>query len=381
MKGQARTGVVAALTDRSLPPPKPIVAIPLEIVNYVIKIVLARHRVGSPKVFRELSALSLACHSLRHLVLRAYLRDVVISTRRQWEGHSHLAFSIENRYLPCYLEGGLSWTRTLSLPSTCIARSNAPILMHLTRLRQLSLDFAQDGLSTQHTRLQLIVNNLTLRMPSATCDQLTALTLTSLPRIDVSMLRLVARHFPLLADLYLSCTERLEDTWWSFEDSASCTLHSPIPYVYADENHLATAFSIALKPLTNLISLHLGIYLSDEDFLSAHSDECHLSCGEENPYGCVSGISACPYCLPTAARTRQRELRASILFAQNLKALRCIGWSSLFRNSFAQSSPHTFNNANCTDRHPVRPTIDRLSSVFWLHRMEDGRVRACCHTQ
>lgn len=133
----------------------------------------------------------------------------------------------------------ISSLRTLTLPSTCIAPSNAHALSSLTRLHQLTVDFTDEGLSTQHTRLKLIASNVACRSFAATHDQLTALTLTSMPRIDTSMLHLISRCFPLLVDLYISCTERLEDAWWCFEDSVGCTIHSPIPYVYADETHLA----------------------------------------------------------------------------------------------------------------------------------------------
>ncbi|KAL1696692.1 hypothetical protein GGG16DRAFT_42835, partial [Schizophyllum commune] len=359
----------------------PLVAVPLEIVEYIIQIIVAKYPVGSLGVARHLRSLSLTCHPIRHLVLRSYLRDLAILTRWQWEGIMRLSSSIEARYSVFYQEGGLCWTRTLTLASTCIAPTNAHALSSLTRLHQLTVDFTDEGLSTQHTRLRLIATNLASRSLAATHDRLTALTLTSMPRIDTSMLHLISRCFPMLVDLYISCTERLEDAWWCFEDSAGCTIHSPIPYVYADETHLATAFSNALKPLTNLSYLHLGIYLSDEDLLNAHSDEYHLSTGDEDPYGAVSGIAVCPYCLKYAERVRQREIRASTIFAQSLKALRCVGWSSLFDNSIARSTASSAHNATCAERHTARPTIDRLSSVVWFDRVEDGRIQVCVHSQ
>ncbi|KAI5895128.1 uncharacterized protein SCHCODRAFT_02224258 [Schizophyllum commune H4-8] len=359
----------------------PLVTIPLEIVEYIIQIIVAKYPIGSLGAPRNLRSLSLTCHSIRHLVLRAYLRDLAILTQWQWEGMLRLSSSIKARYSVYYQDGGLCWTKTLTIPSTCIALLNAHALSSLARLLQLTVDFTDEGLSTQHTRLKLIASNLASRSLTATHDQLTALTLTSMPRIDTSMLHLISRCFPLLVDLYISCTERLEDAWWCFEDSAGCTIHSPIPYVYADETHLATAFSHALKPLTNLSYLHLGIYLSDEDLLNAHSDEYHLSTGDEDPYGAVSGIAVCPYCLRYAERVRQREIRSSMLFAQNLKALRCVGWSSLFDNSIARSSATSPPSATCAERHTARPTIDRLSTVVWLDRVDDGRIQTCVHAQ
>ncbi|TRM65393.1 hypothetical protein BD626DRAFT_398678 [Schizophyllum amplum] len=354
-------------------------ALPLEVVDYIIEIIATRHPVGHSAIIDALYALSLTCWTVRRLVLRAYLRDVAVSTRRHWEALSSLALSVENHHHYFDRSGGFGWTRTLSIPSTSIAPSTAIRLSSLTRLRQLSLEFSKEGLSTQHTRLRLIVNNLTARMLNGAYDKLTALTLTSMPRIDVSMLLLISKHFPLLVDLYISCTERLEDAWWSFVDSASCTIHSPIPHVFADVEHLAIAFSEALKPLAHLTYLHLGVYLSDEDMLCDHNDDNHM-CGAEDQDDCISGVSACPFCRAYAEGVHHRESHASLLFAQNLKALRCIGWSSLFRRSVGPSC--LANTDSCTpSRHAVRPTIDRLSSVFWLDRKEDGRIRACYHSQ
>lgn len=89
----------------------PLVAIPLEIVEYIIQIIVAKYPVGSLAVPRNLRSLSLTCHSIRHLVLRAYLRDLAILTQWQWEGMLRLSSSIEARYSVYYHDGGVCWTK------------------------------------------------------------------------------------------------------------------------------------------------------------------------------------------------------------------------------------------------------------------------------
>ena len=89
----------------------PLVAVPLEIVEYIIQIIVAKYPVGSLGVARHLRSLSLTCHSIRHLVLRSNLRDLAILTRWQWDGILRLSSSIEARYSVYYQEGGLCWTR------------------------------------------------------------------------------------------------------------------------------------------------------------------------------------------------------------------------------------------------------------------------------
>lgn len=88
-----------------------LVAIPLEIVEYIIQIIAAKYPIGSLAVPRNLRSLSLTCHSIRHLVLRAYLRDLAILTQWQWEGMLRLSSSIEARYSVYYKDGGLCWTK------------------------------------------------------------------------------------------------------------------------------------------------------------------------------------------------------------------------------------------------------------------------------
>jgi hypothetical protein len=75
---------------------------------------------------------------------------------------------------------------------------------------------------------------------------LTSLILTALSFIDKVLLTMIAKNFPNLTYLHLSCTDRLDMSccWDCFHESASCAVGiSPIPDLFADVNHLAVAIS------------------------------------------------------------------------------------------------------------------------------------------
>jgi hypothetical protein len=91
------------------------------------------------------------------------------------------------------------------------------------------------------------------------------------------------------------------------------------------------AFAGALTPLTFLTHLHLGIFLSDDQLLYAHIAH---SLGDEENMGMVDGSGRCSTCFESAVQdVRIRELEASIIMAQKLKAIKSIGWSSFFTGS------------------------------------------------
>lgn len=234
---------------------------------------------------------------------------------------------------------------------------------------------------------------------------LTSLALTGLWRIDVFLLSVITRGFPGLVSLHLSCSEHLDVSccWACFEDSSSAVVHSPVPnhfptvasltvrssarYPLIVETLLQSEFTKALKPLTKLTHLHLGIFLSDEDMLENHIDHYdspgaysrvlrtaltqnrnlahtgttlsqsespsnvhleHVSYREDEddpddsktaaittfdevpPF--PHGPELCPICSITvsAPDVRTRELEASLVLAQKLKSLKTISWSSFF---------------------------------------------------
>lgn len=102
-----------------------------------------------------------------------------------------------------------------------------------TYLRDLTLDFSADGLATQSSRCGLLFSNIT--------SDLSSVKLTYLPRIDVTLLSLLAGRFPSLTNLELSCTERLDEgcCWLCFDESSSCIVHSPIPDYFPSAERLA----------------------------------------------------------------------------------------------------------------------------------------------
>jgi hypothetical protein len=108
---------------------------------------------------------------------------------------------------------------------------------------------------------------------------------------------------------------------------------------------LQNTFAKALKPLTRLIHLHLGIFLSDETFFDSHLnhvDDVHpfeLDFGDADiPYG----PEECPICREIAPVSEdfERELEASKILAKRLKNLQTIGWSTFFSHPGGHFPPH-----------------------------------------
>jgi hypothetical protein len=112
-------------------------------------------------------------------------------------------------------------------------------LIFLSRLNTVSIDFFYDGLATQHLAVDLFVRHLAI----GARNTITSLALTRLARVDFALCSLVARTFPHLVDLRLSCTERLDPgcCWECLEESASTMVHSPIPDVCSDIRVLAVS--------------------------------------------------------------------------------------------------------------------------------------------
>ena len=257
------------------------------------------------------------------------------------------------------------------------------MLKSLTRLRAVSLNLANEGLATQDSVLRMSFQ-LT---PPAALNMITSLTLTRLSRIDTALLSLITLHFPILVYLHISCTEGLDSSccWTCLCDSATCIVHSPIPDMFVDVRGLAvsscvgiavfsgvlkhsdqTAYGRALKPLTKLKHLHLGVYLTSEAYFNAHLVHgpdvvafpwaahhdvlCELDSADLEaclgttappplhlqPVGTLENPphlpANCILCLLMAGYASQLELAASVLLAQELSALTTIGWSSFFNS-------------------------------------------------
>jgi hypothetical protein len=112
-----------------------------------------------------------------------------------------------------------------------MGRFHSARLAALTHLEELSVDLATEGLNTEKPFLKII---------DKASHKLTMLTLTSLPCIDIPLLRLIAGTFPCLIDLHLSCTERREFHCWScYEESLGRRIHSSIPDIFYDSRAMA----------------------------------------------------------------------------------------------------------------------------------------------
>ncbi|KAJ7043589.1 hypothetical protein C8F04DRAFT_912922, partial [Mycena alexandri] len=295
--------------------------LPAELLDLIIEFVLRPQSCEGADIctagaFGAIAPFTLASLQFRSLALRRFLRHVIFSPSEfgensQWARFFKLLDSLDGR------TGGecFTWVRSLRASSkTLYDRFHSARLAALTHLEELSVDLATEGLNTQKPFLKLI---------DKASHKLTMLTLTSLPCIDIPLLRLIAGTFPYLIDLYLSCTERLEFHCWScYEESLSRTIHSPIPDMFFDCRAMAIVFARILRPLTFLTHLYLGIYLSDEMLIQYHID--HAEAEEQYPFG----PEFCTLCDEAVAEIRLRELAASLEFARSLKALRTIGFSS-----------------------------------------------------
>lgn len=212
-------------------------------------------------MFSTIASCTLASSLLRQIALRQYVRDLLLETPKQWSGLYQMLSAQQDKhgntecftwirfvYAAFWINIAHIFTEVRSLCASSTVLSAEPRrLLSLTRLHQLSVDFSREGLATQHPRIRLIFKQLE---SSTVGTNLSSLTLSSLPRIDVHLLRIISASFPSLADLYLSCTERLEVAccWICFEDSLSCTLHSPIPDHYLEIEDLTVRYVVHKPP-------------------------------------------------------------------------------------------------------------------------------------
>ncbi|KAF6753099.1 hypothetical protein DFP72DRAFT_1046892 [Ephemerocybe angulata] len=171
---------------------------------------------------------------------------------------------------------------------------------------------------------------------------------TRLPCIDTYLLRAIARAFPNLVSLELECTGRLKRSCCQtcYEDSLTLTVHSPVPRKYRSAEDLAHAFGEALKPLSSLKSIYLGIFLSPEDTIERHAlhyedPPADLSDDEEmdDNLGRLypDSLAKCEVCLSSNSFQRRygsleflqnQEMRATLRMAQHIKSLENMAWDS-----------------------------------------------------
>ncbi|KIL65602.1 hypothetical protein M378DRAFT_1038098 [Amanita muscaria Koide BX008] len=229
--------------------------VPLEVIDRIVELTLDSNG------FSAIEAFSRASSTFRITALRRYMRHITPKSKRHWTKLFRFLEALTESSSKQNNKGGFVWVKSICASSRDLMYAPGK-LGSFIRLQTLSLDFYHEGLSTQKTRILQLCHNLS---PAAFL-YLTSLTVTHLPGIDTTTLRLIANAFPELLDLYLSCAERLEYSccWYCYEDSLEGTIHSPIPGMFSSATSLAVTFANALQPLTKLTHLFLGIFLSDE---------------------------------------------------------------------------------------------------------------------
>ncbi|KAI6044482.1 hypothetical protein EDC04DRAFT_2865931 [Pisolithus marmoratus] len=265
--------------------------LPLELVEHIFDLFFLENR-----KFEDIRPFSMANTQFRTVALRKYMSTLRIYSKEQMISYTLMHYSIASRSSP-HAYAGFEWVNE-----------------------------GRKSNSGKHSESHLGQSNAPM-----VASRLTSLKMTCLWRIDVGLLSMVAKIFPALMDLHLTCSENLDTSccWLCYEESSMAVIHSPIPGHYAN-----TAFAEALLPLTRLVHLHLGIFLSDEDMLeeniSRGTDEEDLEDEMEHPHDgellpFPHGPGDCPFC---AVRTR--ELEASLAMARKLRSVKTISWSSFF---------------------------------------------------
>ncbi|KAJ7091348.1 hypothetical protein B0H15DRAFT_977221, partial [Mycena belliarum] len=328
--------------------------LPPELLDRIIELALEFRCSFHPSNKSEaIASLTLVSTQFRGFAWRHYFRHIILAECGQDKSPWREFCSAEKQIG----ENCFSWVRTLRASSKTLTFHSAQ-LSALNYLQELSVDLSTEGLRSQLPILKRIC--LALLSCCSSVDNinashtLTILTLTSLPRIDIPLLRLIAESFPRLVDLHLSCTERLDlhCCWLCYEESLGVTVHSPVPEMFSHSRDMAVASAKTLVPLKHLQHIHFGVYLSDEALVHDHIR--HGNEEGEFPFG----PEQCILCDEVGTEVQLRELAAGLEFAQYLKALRTIGFSSFFEDG--------------TECHSDGQWTDK-TTVYVLR--ENGRIR------
>ena len=129
-----------------------------------------------------------------------------------------------------------AYTRSLYASSDVLLSEARLAFTSFTLLKDLWIDFRREGLMTQRPVLNYLLGSITNGFLN-----LTSLTMTAVPRLDVHLLKIVAQTCPSLIDLHLSTVECLiiECCPNCFQDSLTRSTHSPVPDIYPNVEMLA----------------------------------------------------------------------------------------------------------------------------------------------
>ncbi|KAI0048735.1 hypothetical protein FA95DRAFT_1654324, partial [Auriscalpium vulgare] len=304
--------------------------IPVDILVLVVGDVLA----GNRREFQSIRSFSLASRLFRHIALKLYFTKL----RLTWMVKAGRVFNIPD---------SAGWVRYLA-SDMHIMTSQALSGCNFTALTKLEINCVNEHKGSAMPQMSLLAPVLP--------PLLTELKLVSLPCISRLMLQKISDRCRELAELELSVAERIDVgcCWLCFEESQSCSTHSPVPGVYDSAEDLASDFGDALRPLTRLRRLSLGIFLSEEGVLSKHTvdhssrweayrffgrakpdyslplhdlDDCEHD--ETVTSSSVFTPAECVKCSDEhSRRVRMSELNAAIKLAQRLKGLESVRWTS-----------------------------------------------------
>ena len=153
-----------------------------------------------------------------------------------WSGSGLCKLGFLLRQFKAYIIKNGAYTRSL-YAFTDILLSEASLAFASFRLlKDLWIDFRREGLMTQRPVLNFLLEPIKNGFLN-----LTSLTMTALPRLDIHLLKIVARTFPSLIDLHLSTAESLiiDCCPDCFQDSLTRSTHSPVPDLYPNIEMLA----------------------------------------------------------------------------------------------------------------------------------------------
>ncbi|KIY63999.1 hypothetical protein CYLTODRAFT_457608 [Cylindrobasidium torrendii FP15055 ss-10] len=376
------------------PSPPPFPPLPWELVDRVIEIIVAdglRDAVDTREYFRTIvKPLAMVNRAFRTLALRAFFFDLTIESYAHWDS----TFLLLSTFVPTNRNHTFNWIRNLSARSGALA-SNTHRLHYLGSLHSLVINFDKEGLSTQQTALNRIVNNL----PHSLATRLKSLTFTSLARVDVPLLTAVANKFSSVDDLHLSCAERVDFShcWYCLQESLEACAHSPVGPQFCSADHMAVpvlsfsncqaelmrtqmSFGEALQPMSELRDVYLGVFLSRESMLWEHLEHGQDVTGAQDQSGMSTAPDDdCDICDDIEGDVRSAELQASLIMAQKLKKLETIGWASFF--GYGGSDMDTYGeliddaereNIECAGKSTKYGTSKRTK--MWTQRA-GGRVR------
>ncbi|KAI6010912.1 hypothetical protein F5J12DRAFT_781878 [Pisolithus orientalis] len=375
--------------------------LPLELVEQIFDLFFLE-----AKTFEDIRPFSMASTQFRTIVLRRYMSTLRICSKKQLISHTLMHYSVTFRSSP-HVYAGFDWVKHLFVVPEALTTSRwKPDLFW--DLRSLHISLADSGSRTQGSILNRISGKPTF---ATVASRLSSLTITSLWRIGVDLLSMVARIFPALTDLHLSSSENLDTSccWLCYEESSAAVTHSPIPGHYANVRTLSTAFAEALSPLTKLVHLHLGIFLSDEDMVDAHIDHYDspreyehallVYAAEKRPDEPVTTLKSSPrdrmgslkrvshteqtgriwrtswttgvtersflfHMVQAIARSvpfscqlsqvRARELEASLAIARKLRSVKTISWSSFFPSKLCTTAHASAGDGKTTTTYVLR---------------------------